>query len=189
MPPSTDAPFAYHRLASIAARAELVDLDALPGFLRAWAPGGAAMAPLRLDREDRGDDVAACRAVLVDFLAAIDQGRATQGLDLFTDDASFAARGRQLHGRDAIAAFLEQRESEQRHTVHVLANDVVRVRGPEEITLTALLMLYERPVDGAWHLDWILDTTQTFRRRHDGWRISHRATSPASTRGPQPPRA
>jgi len=50
-------------------------------------------------------------------------------------------------------------------------------------------MLYEHPVDGAWHLDRILDTTQTFRRRHDGWRIRHRAASPASTRSPQPPRA
>jgi hypothetical protein len=37
---------------------------------------------------------AQCHAVLVDFLAAIDRGQATQALGLFTPDACFEARGR-----------------------------------------------------------------------------------------------
>ncbi|PXY26713.1 VOC family protein [Prauserella endophytica] len=39
-------PFSYHRLDSIGARLELVDVSAQPGFLANWNPGGAAMPPL-----------------------------------------------------------------------------------------------------------------------------------------------
>ncbi|MFJ9415029.1 VOC family protein [Streptomyces sp. NPDC101227] len=39
-------PFAYHRMDSIGARVELVDLARQPAFLEAWNPGGAAMPPV-----------------------------------------------------------------------------------------------------------------------------------------------
>ena len=47
-------------------------------------------------------DAAACRALLVDFLTAIDHGRASEALDLFTPDASFATGDGQLRGHDEL---------------------------------------------------------------------------------------
>ncbi|WP_153034229.1 VOC family protein [Amycolatopsis sp. YIM 10] len=38
--------FTYHRIDSIGARVELVDIAAQEGFLRTWSPGGAPMPPL-----------------------------------------------------------------------------------------------------------------------------------------------
>lgn len=55
----------------------------------------------------------------------------------FTDDASFAARGQELHGRQAIARFLEERQAEtERHTVHALANEIVRSARANQLELT-----------------------------------------------------
>lgn len=128
---------------------------------------------------DLGGPAAQCHAVLVDFLAAIDRGRATQALRLFTSDASFDARGRQLRGHEEIRRFLSAREADtDRHTVHLLANEVVRRCTSEELELTALLLLYERRLDGQYQVERVLDTAQTFRRTSDGWRISSRATTP-----------
>jgi len=121
-------PFTYHRLDSVGARAELVDRSVQPDFIRTWAPHLAVMPTLRVDppaapagRPPPGtspEGVAACRATLIDFLSEIDRGHATDALELFTDDASFAARGRQLQGRLAIARFLQERQAEtDRHTV------------------------------------------------------------------------
>ncbi|MVU76058.1 VOC family protein [Nocardia sp. ET3-3] len=42
-------PFTYHRLDSIGARVELVDIAAQEGFLATWAPQGDAMPVLDLD--------------------------------------------------------------------------------------------------------------------------------------------
>ena len=125
------------------------------------------------------EDVEQCRALLIDFLAAIDRGRATDALELFTPEAVFDARGTPLHGHDEIADFLIAREGEtHRRTVHVIANDVVRRHDAAEIELSALLMLYERDAAGTYRLDRILETTQTFQRLATGWRISSRSTAP-----------
>jgi hypothetical protein len=65
---------------------------------------------------------AACHAVLVEFLAAIDHGHASTALDLFTEDASFTARGQQLRAATRSAGFLTEREAEtDRQTVHTIA--------------------------------------------------------------------
>lgn len=121
-----------------------------------------------------------CRALLIDFLAAIDQGRATDALELFTPDALFDARGTTLRGHEEIANFLAAREGEtQRHTVHVITNDAVRRHDDHDLELTALLILYERQIDGTYRLDRILNTTQTFQHLPSGWRISSRTTRPA----------
>ncbi|SDT07742.1 SnoaL-like domain-containing protein [Brevibacterium sandarakinum] len=126
-----------------------------------------------------GTDAEQCRTLLIDFLTAIDQGRATDALELFTPDAVFDARGTTLRGHDGIADFLAAREGEtERHTVHVIVNDAVRRHEDREIELTALLMLYERQSDGTYRLDRILDTAQTFQRLSSGWRISARTTRP-----------
>lgn len=112
-------------------------------------------------------------------MAAIDHGHATKALDLFTHDASVAARGQQLHGHKAIAAFLTEREAEtDRKTAHVLTSDVVRSAADDEIVLSAVLLLYERQSDGRYAIHRVLDTTQTFRRNRDRWRIRERSIRP-----------
>jgi ketosteroid isomerase-like protein len=183
-------PFTYHRLAGVGARVELVDRSAQAGFIETWAPQLSSMPSLRVDGSCSDADppppagtshagVAACRATLIDFLAAIDHGHATTALDLFTDDASFAARGQQLHGHEAIGAFLDEREAEtERHTVHVVTNDVLRSASDDEIVLSAMLLLHERDSDGRYAIQRVLDTTQTFRRDRDRWRIRDRSTRP-----------
>lgn len=135
--------------------------------------------------EHAADDAAAeCHRVLVDFLAAIDRGRATEALELFTPDASFAARGKQLHGRDEIASFLAAREADrERHTAHLIANAVVRRATRGELELTALVFLHERRPDGRYEIERVLDTVQVFRRTDTGWRICRRTTSPLHPSG------
>lgn len=185
--------FTYHRLDSLGLRVELVDASVQSAFLDTWSPGGAVMPTLTLvdpagtavstapeHPTDRGpsEPAAQCHAVLVDFLAAIDRGGATQALELCTPDASFNARGQQLHGHDQIRRFLVDREADSdRHTAHLIANEVVRRCTADELELTALLLLHERGTDGHYHVERVLDTVQVFRRTDDGWRIHHRATT------------
>ncbi len=124
-------------------------------------------------------DAAACRALLVDFLTAIDHGRASEALDLFTPDASFATDDGQLRGHGEIAAFLTAREAEtDRHTAHLIGNDIVNRTGHDELELKAMLVLHRRAHDGRWHIERILDTTQGFQRTIAGWRITARTTTP-----------
>lgn len=183
-------PFTYHRLNSVGARVELVDRNVQAGFVETWAPHISPMPSLRVGSfgSDAGSPpalgtspvgVEECRATLIDFLATIDHGQATAALDLFTHDASFAARGRQLHGHQEISAFLREREAEtDRHTVHVVTNDVVRSANDDEVVLSAMLLLHERGSDGRYAIHRVLDTTQTFRRDRDRWRIRDRSTQP-----------
>ncbi len=123
---------------------------------------------------------AACHAVLVEFLAAIDHGHATTALDLFTEDAAFTARSQQLRGRDAISRFLTEREAEtDRQTTHMIANETVHADDTREaVTLDAVVVLLVRNGAGQYVIDRVLDTTQQFVSTHDGWRISRRDTTP-----------
>ncbi len=124
-------------------------------------------------------DADRCRAVLIELLAAIDHGRATEALELFTDDACFAARGERLEGRAAIRDFLARREAEtHRQTAHVIANDVADQIGDRSLWLRATVILYVRRAGGDYVAGRILDSTQTFRRTDSGWRISRRDVSP-----------
>jgi len=123
---------------------------------------------------------AACHAVLVEFLAAIDHGHATTVLDLFTEDASFTARGQQLRGRDAISRFLTEREAETgRQTVHIIANETARTDDTREaVTLAAVLVLLVRNEVGHYVTGRVLDTTQQLVPTPAGWRITSRDTTP-----------
>lgn len=123
-------------------------------------------------------DAAACHAVLVAFLAAIDHGQASSTLELFTPDACIDARGHQLCGSDQIEEFLAGRETEDRHTAHLVGNCVAHVTAADELELTALLFLHERQSEGHWRLERVLDTTQVFRRTRRGWRIHRRTLQP-----------
>lgn len=167
-----------------------MDITAQPDFRRDWAPRAgpmAAVGDMSLDSvpDSPGADAgAACRAVLIDFHAAVDHGRATDALDLFTDDASVDVAGQRMEGREQIASFLARRQAQtDRHTVHVIANDVVREQTADRLVLTAKLQLYERAADGSFALQRIVDTTQTFRLQPDGWRIAERVISSATADG------
>ncbi|CAN5619392.1 hypothetical protein BH24ACT15_BH24ACT15_03790 [soil metagenome] len=129
---------------------------------------------------DRADGAAACHAVLVEFLAAIDHGHASTALNLFTEDASFTARGQQLQGRTAISEFLAQRQAEtDRQTAHIIANETTRTDHTHgEITLDAVLVLLVRDEAGNYLTDRVLDTTQQFMPTPAGWRIATRHTTP-----------
>jgi len=119
-----------------------------------------------------------CHTVLVEILGAIDRGQATQALELFTPDASLEADGKQLHGRDEIASFLAEAQRQDRHTAHLITNEVVRRATDDEIELTALTFHYKPQADGKYRLEGVLDTTQAFRRTPDGWRIHRRTSTP-----------
>jgi uncharacterized protein (TIGR02246 family) len=128
---------------------------------------------------DRADAATACHAVLVEFLAAIDHGHASTALDLFTEDASFTARGQQLHGLDAISRFLAQREADtERQTAHIIANETVQASSDGALTLAAVLVLLVRSEAGHYITDRVLDTTQQFMPTPEGWRINRRNTTP-----------
>jgi nuclear transport factor 2 (NTF2) superfamily protein len=183
-------PFAYHRLDSVGIRVELVDESLQAGFLETWAPTSPAMAPLELNPPDsrmtrmvepatHASDAAQCRAVLIRFLAAIDHGRATDALNLFTEDASLTARGEKLQGREAISRFLGQREAEtDRQTTHVIANETAGPAGDQRLELRATLILYVREPTGGYVVERILDTVQTFLRTGSDWRIHDRQLWP-----------
>lgn len=120
-------------------------------------------------------DAARCRSVLIRFLAAIDHGRATDALNLFTEDASLVARGEHLRGREAIGRFLGQREAEtERQTAHVIANETADPADDQCLDLRATLILYVREPSGGYVVERILDTVQTFRRTDSDWRIQDR---------------
>jgi len=128
---------------------------------------------------DRADAPTACHAVLVEFLAAIDHGHASTALDLFTEDASFTARGQQLQGHDAISTFLAQREAEtKRQTAHIIANETAQASSDGTVTLAAVLVLLVRSEAGHYITDRVLDTTQQFMPTSTGWRITSRHTAP-----------
>ena len=123
---------------------------------------------------------AACHAVLVEFLAAIDHGHASTALDLFTEDASFTARGQELRGREPISRFLAEREAEtDRQTIHLIANETAPTNDTREpVTLDAVLVLLVRNGAGQYVIDRVLDTTQQFMPTPAGWRITRRHTTP-----------
>jgi len=121
----------------------------------------------------------AAEEVVLAYHRAIDTGRATAGVELFTDDAIFQAKGVELVGREAIGSFLADRESQtDRHTVHVVANvSVVRAES-DEIELSALVLLHVRHADGSYVLERVLDTTHVVTRGSSGWRVHRRFSRP-----------
>lgn len=121
----------------------------------------------------------AAEEVVLAYHRAIDTGRATAGIQFFTDDAIFQAKGMELVGREAIGGFLADRQSQtDRHTVHVVANSSVVRAEPDEIELSALVLLHVRHTDGRYVLERVLDTTHVVTRGPDGWRVHRRFSRP-----------
>lgn len=128
---------------------------------------------------DHADAVAACRALVLGYHRDIDRGCATAGIDAFAENAEFAARGQVMRGRGEILRFLTDRERQtDRHTVHVIANEVVVAADDDHVELNAFVLLHVRQADGGYHLDRVLDTRHTFRRGGDTWLITRRTSVP-----------
>jgi len=121
----------------------------------------------------------AAQEVVLAYHRAIDTGRASEGIDFFTDDAVLQAKGMNLVGREAIAGFLNERQSQtERHTVHVVANvSIVRAQ-PDEVELAALVLLHVQQDDGRYDLERVLDTTHVVTRTSAGWRVHRRLSRP-----------
>ncbi len=128
---------------------------------------------------DHSAAVGVCRALVLGYHRDIDRGHATAGIDAFAENAEFEARGQVMRGRGEILGFLIQREQQaDRHTVHVIANEIVVASGDDHIELDAFVLLYVRQADGGYHLDRVLDTRHTFRRDGGTWLITRRTSVP-----------
>ena len=124
--------------------------------------------------------------VVVAYHRSIDVGRATDGLELFTDDAVFQVKGTELIGREAIGRFLTDREAQtDRHTVHVIANPVVTRAGKDEVEISALVLLQVRQPGGHYVTERVLDTVHEVTRRSAGWKIRRRLSRPLHSAVPQ----
>jgi hypothetical protein len=58
----------------------------------------------------------------------------------------------------------------------------VRSAEEDEVVLSAMLLLHERGSDGRYANQRRLNTTQTFRRDRDRWRLRDRRTQPIHPR-------
>ncbi|MCO4252146.1 nuclear transport factor 2 family protein [Pseudarthrobacter raffinosi] len=129
--------------------------------------------------ETENDPGAECHAIIVEYHGDIDRGRATAAIAHFADDAQFEAHGQRLHGRAEILGFLTAREGRtDRHTVHLIANSLVRQVSDAEVAISALVMLHVRHPDGRYALDRVLDTVHHFRLTAAGWKIAARTSTP-----------
>jgi hypothetical protein len=129
--------------------------------------------------DEANDARSACHDVLVAFLTAVDHHQAINALPCFTDDAEIVARGQHLNGRAEIRAFLAERQADSaRHTAHLILNEVFDHVDADRIELRArVVLVLQQPTDG-YHVDQIVETTQTFRLTTAGWRIAQRDEAP-----------
>lgn len=129
--------------------------------------------------EDATAHLQAAADVVFAYHRAIDSGRATEGIELFAEDAVFQAKGMELIGRAAIAGFLTEREAQtDRHTMHVVANTTARSSESNQIELTGFVLLHVRRLDGRYELERVLDTTHVLRPCASGWQILKRLSRP-----------
>ncbi len=97
----------------------------------------------------------ACRNLIHAFARHIDQGEATEAIDLFTDDAELGDAGQSIRGRDAIAHMLAAREADTgRRTRHQVTNVMFELTSPETAVAQSLLCVFvlgvsEEPTIGA----------------------------------------
>jgi SnoaL-like domain len=122
---------------------------------------------------------AACHDVLVAYLTAVDHHRGTDALPCFTHDAQVVARGQHLSGREEIGRFLAERQADTtRHTAHLIVNEVFEHVDTDHVELRArVVLLLHQPTHG-YHVDQVVETSQTFRPTTTGWRIAQRDESP-----------
>ncbi len=129
--------------------------------------------------DGRLNAAAECLDAIVRYHRDIDRGRATQGIGRFADDARFQARGEEHIGREAILAFLRNREANTtRHTMHLIANPVTTFADDDAVSISAVIIVHAMDDQGTYAVDNVLDTTHRFTRSADGgWLIVDRTSS------------
>lgn len=125
------------------------------------------------------ETLAECLEIITAYHGDIDRGRASAGLDHFTEKAVFEVHGRRLEGRTAIAAFLVDREAQtDRQTVHVVTNAILQNHDDMRPVVSALIMVYLRSPDGSYSLVRILDTIHHMIRSDGDLLIETRKSRP-----------
>ncbi|WP_169711697.1 nuclear transport factor 2 family protein [Henriciella litoralis] len=122
-----------------------------------------------------------CEGLSIRFANYVDQGRAEDVANLFSDDGSFSRAGQVLDGPDQLRAFLEKRPS-ARVTRHICTNIEVNVVGPTEATGVTYFLLFDgsREADSEGPLPLMSPAAlgeyhDTFVLTPEGWRIKERS--------------
>jgi uncharacterized protein (TIGR02246 family) len=76
------------------------------------------------------------RRTLALYCQLCDDGRFDEWTDLYTDDATFAVMGQTQVGRDAIKAWIEQAQPEDKRGKHFLGQSVVDIDGDAASAVT-----------------------------------------------------
>lgn len=127
------------------------------------------------------------RETVLAYHWALDRGEATSALQLFTESPVLQAQGKEYVGRVGVAGFLEHRESQvDRHTLHLIANEMVSAKAPDEVEMSAALLLLVRQTDGSYALEGVLETRHLVRREGGSWRIHRRWSKPLHSAGAAP---
>jgi hypothetical protein len=122
-------------------------------------------------------DALACQSVLYAFAERIDTGRASQAVELFTDDARFAAGPRVAEGRAQLAAAFAAREANSaRRTRHLMLNPICVPDGEAAMEVRSTLALFVlEPEAKPLAPSALLACTDRLLRGADGrWRIASR---------------
>ena len=93
-------------------------------------------------------------SVVLGLYEAIDAGRATAALDLFTTDAVFEGPDGVRRGAAEIADFLAAREANtERRTVHVYANVDTRQLDDRDVEVRGVMLIHTPDRAGDWQLE------------------------------------
>lgn len=119
-------------------------------------------------------------ALLVEWAARIDEGRASSAAELFCEDAEQTVLGTKTTGLPAIREALLRRERmSQRLSRHIVANFRIVSRADDLVAATWLLTLYRSDTDDKPAKPHLVATVQDqLRRGADGrWQIWRRELS------------
>ena len=93
-------------------------------------------------------------SVVLGLYEAIDAGRATAALELFTADAVFEGPNGLYKGAAEISAFLTAREANtERRTVHVFANVDTRQLDERDVEVRGVMLIHTPDTAGDWQLE------------------------------------
>ena len=144
-------------------------------------PDGDKMT--RQSPHEPASDEFACQRVIHELALHTDAGDYERALALFSDDAVMDRDGERFSGIDALRAAYAARPA-GRITRHILANTVVRLRGPDDAEAISYVTVYRHtparpgsdppfPVSGP---DVLGEYRDRFRRTAEGWRLVERIT-------------
>jgi hypothetical protein len=121
----------------------------------------------------------ACEEVFLKFHRLIDEGSASEAIDLFTSDAVFEVRGQRFEGRRAILDFLQRRERQaDRRTRHLASNFTFALTSPTSAEGSAQLLIVAGSGAETKQLDIeaVSDCVLRFRRTPPGiWQMTARS--------------